>query len=111
MNSTQVQDVLTIVEPEEQEKVKAMVANYQLSGEDFEDKFELINYQLSTENEGFKNAGHAVQAKLVIDRLEIHLRDENAAKLAKSAKAQTKAVKPIDVGAMAKGPMAVFAEI
>ena len=88
-----------------------MVTNYQLSGEDFEDKFELVKYQLSSENEGFKNAGHAVQAKLVVERLNVHLKEENAQKLAKSAKQQAKAVKPIDVSTISQGPMSIFAEI
>ena len=63
--------MLSILDPADAAKVKAMFANYQI-GDGFEDAFELIKYQLKQDNAGFEDAGFAVQTHLVVERLEVY---------------------------------------
>jgi hypothetical protein len=59
MDSQFVKEVLSILDPADAAKVKAMFANYQI-GDGFEDSFELIKYRLKQDNPGFEDAGFAV---------------------------------------------------
>lgn len=53
-------DILTVLDPSDGQKVKSMFLNYSISGESFEDAFELIKYRLRTDRSGFEDAGFAV---------------------------------------------------
>ena len=67
MDSQFVKEVLIAVDPNEQEVVRAMFANYKLDSDKFEDNFEVIKYRLSSDNDQFKHAPFSVQAKMIID--------------------------------------------
>jgi hypothetical protein len=43
-----------------------MILNYNVNAEDFEDAFELVKYRIRQDNQGFDNAGFAVQSHLII---------------------------------------------
>jgi hypothetical protein len=50
MQSDFVKTVLSAVDLQEQQRVQAMFANYQITDERFEDAFELIKYRISSDN-------------------------------------------------------------
>lgn len=83
-------NVLKSVETAERMKVEAMIANYQLTNESFEDTFDLIKYRLSSDNEGFKNAKFAVQAMMVISGMEQYYQEEEKTKKPQPKKQQSK---------------------
>jgi hypothetical protein len=60
METQFVKDILTVLDPSDGQKVKSMFLNYSISGESFEDAFELIKYRLRTDRSGFEDAGFAV---------------------------------------------------
>lgn len=80
MQSDFVKNVLGAVDLQEQQRVQAMFANYQITDERFEDAFDLIKYRISSENQGFNNAQFAVQAMMVIGGLEHYFEEEEKKK-------------------------------
>lgn len=81
MQSDFVKTVLIAVDFQEQQRVEAMFANYQITDERFEDAFELIKYRISSENQTFNNAQFAVQAMMVIGGLENYFEEEEKKKV------------------------------
>lgn len=81
MQSDFVKTVLIAVDFQEQQRVEAMFANYQITDERFEDAFELIKYRISSDNQTFNNAQFAVQAMMVIGGLENYFEEEEKKKV------------------------------
>ncbi len=81
MQSDFVKNVLSAVDLQEQQRVQAMFANYQITDERFEDAFELIKYRISSDNQTFNNAQFAVQAMMVIGGLENYFEEEEKKKV------------------------------
>lgn len=69
MDSKFVKDMLIVLDNADAAKVRAMFANYQI-GDGFENAFDLIKYNLQSDNAGFENAGFAVQVHLIVEELE-----------------------------------------
>lgn len=59
--------------------MKALIQNYSLNAEQFEDAFDCVKYNLSTdEASGYKDAMYAVQMQLIISRLKSYLDEKFA---------------------------------
>lgn len=72
METQFVKDILTVLDQSDGQKVKSMFLNYSISGESFENAFELIQYRLRSDRSGFEDAGFAVQAHLIVQDLETY---------------------------------------
>lgn len=69
MESSFLTDLFQVLDEPDIAKVKAMHLNYNI-GDGFEDAFDLAKYRLKQDNEGFEEAGFAVQAHLIVVELE-----------------------------------------
>jgi hypothetical protein len=92
MDSTFVADVMKVLEAADAERVKTMILNYRITGEKFEDAFDLIKYRLGTENPGFSDSGFAVQAHLIVMELETYFAEQNREAAPKQKKQQKQSV-------------------